>query len=85
MNGELNEDCNGHGTHVAAIIGSKTYGVAKKAKLVGVKAGAELAFNVEGCEATFHIGSPPLGGLGATHSGWRSPAGGRKFSIYYVY
>ena len=37
MSGEPNKDCNGHGTHVAAIVGSKTYGVAKKAKLVGVK------------------------------------------------
>ena len=30
-------DGNGHGTHCAGIIGSKTYGVAKKAKLVAVK------------------------------------------------
>ncbi|PVU87215.1 hypothetical protein BB561_006429 [Smittium simulii] len=30
-------DGNGHGTHVAGTIGSKTYGVAKKAKLVAVK------------------------------------------------
>ncbi|NED51459.1 S8 family serine peptidase, partial [Micromonospora aurantiaca] len=26
-------DCNGHGTHVAGIIGSKTYGAAKSVKL----------------------------------------------------
>ena len=32
-----NYDCNGHGTHVAGTIGSKNYGVANKAKLVGVK------------------------------------------------
>jgi subtilisin family serine protease len=31
-------DCNGHGTHVAGIIGSKTYGVAKNVKLWGVRA-----------------------------------------------
>ena len=29
-------DCNGHGTHVAATIGGKTFGVAKQAKLHGV-------------------------------------------------
>ncbi|KID95479.1 subtilisin-like protease PR1K, partial [Metarhizium majus ARSEF 297] len=32
-----NTDGNGHGTHVAGTIGSKTYGVAKKTKLFGVK------------------------------------------------
>ncbi|POR32641.1 Cuticle-degrading protease [Tolypocladium paradoxum] len=31
-------DGHGHGTHCAGIIGSKTYGVAKKSKLFGVKA-----------------------------------------------
>ncbi|MFJ6671075.1 S8 family peptidase [Actinosynnema sp. NPDC091369] len=30
-------DCNGHGTHVAGTVGGSTYGVAKKAKLVGVR------------------------------------------------
>lgn len=30
-------DCNGHGTHVAGIIGGATYGVAKKATLVAVR------------------------------------------------
>ncbi len=30
-------DCNGHGTHVAGTIGSKTYGVAKNAKLFAVR------------------------------------------------
>ncbi|KND03973.1 uncharacterized protein SPPG_01423 [Spizellomyces punctatus DAOM BR117] len=31
-------DDNGHGSHVAGIAGSKTYGVAKKARLIAVKA-----------------------------------------------
>ena len=30
-------DANGHGTHVAGTVGSKTYGVAKAANLVAVK------------------------------------------------
>ena len=30
-------DCNGHGTHVAGIAGGTTYGVAKRATLVGVR------------------------------------------------
>jgi serine protease len=30
-------DCNGHGTHVAGTIGSRTYGVAKNAKLIAVR------------------------------------------------
>lgn len=34
---ETDGDKNGHGTHVAGIIGSKTYGVAKDVKLVEVK------------------------------------------------
>jgi len=32
-----NYDCHGHGTHVAGTVGAKTYGVANKAKIVGVK------------------------------------------------
>ncbi|OLY78657.1 Subtilisin-like protease [Smittium mucronatum] len=35
--GQPDNDGNGHGTHVAGIIASKTFGVAKKAKLVAVK------------------------------------------------
>jgi len=32
-----NEDCNGHGTHVAGTVGGTVYGVAKKVSLVAVK------------------------------------------------
>lgn len=32
-----NEDTDGHGTHVAGTIAGKTYGVAKKAEVIGVK------------------------------------------------
>ncbi|OLR93201.1 S8 family serine peptidase [Actinokineospora bangkokensis] len=35
--GQNGSDCTGHGTHVAGTIGSKTWGVAKKAKLVSVR------------------------------------------------
>ncbi len=30
-------DCNGHGTHVAGVVGGTTYGVAKRVQLVGVQ------------------------------------------------
>ena len=35
--GENGIDCNGHGTHVAGIIGSATFGVAKNVRLLGVR------------------------------------------------
>ena len=35
--GDLDNDCHGHGTHVAGTVGGKTYGVAKQAKLVAVR------------------------------------------------
>ena len=38
------DDCSGHGTHVAGIVGGKTFGVAKKVNLVAVK--------VAGCDDT---------------------------------
>ncbi|SFR10735.1 Peptidase inhibitor I9 [Lentzea waywayandensis] len=36
-NDAVAQDCQGHGTHVAGTVAGKTYGVAKKAKLVGVR------------------------------------------------
>jgi serine protease len=35
--GQNGNDCNGHGTHVAGTVGGKTYGVAKKVKLHGIR------------------------------------------------
>lgn len=35
--GGPNDDCNGHGTHVAGTVGGSTYGVAKSVRLVAVK------------------------------------------------
>jgi subtilisin family serine protease len=37
VTGGRGEDCHGHGTHVAGLVGGKTYGPAKKAKLVSVR------------------------------------------------
>jgi len=35
--GGVNDDCNGHGTHVAGTVGGATYGVARSVRLVAVK------------------------------------------------
>lgn len=35
--GSIGVDCNGHGSHVAGIIGGRTFGVAKKVRLFGVR------------------------------------------------
>jgi len=37
QSGATGEDCNGHGTHVAAAVAGLTYGVAKNASLLAVR------------------------------------------------
>ena len=37
VDGGSADDCNGHGTHVAGTVGGATYGIAKSAKLYGVR------------------------------------------------
>ncbi|HEY0036322.1 MAG TPA: S8 family peptidase, partial [Longimicrobium sp.] len=37
VDGGTADDCNGHGTHVAGTVGGNTYGVAKGAKLYGIR------------------------------------------------
>ncbi|WP_395851944.1 Ig-like domain-containing protein [Cystobacter fuscus] len=48
-----NPDCNGHGTHVAGIIGGKTYGVAKGVTLHAVR--------VLGCDGAGYVSDAILG------------------------
>ncbi|CAG9984323.1 unnamed protein product [Clonostachys byssicola] len=38
VNGDINEDDHGHGTHCAGTVGGKTFGVSKKSKLFAIKA-----------------------------------------------
>ncbi|CCH61931.1 hypothetical protein TBLA_0F03970 [Henningerozyma blattae CBS 6284] len=57
LTGEGAGDLNGHGTHVAGLIGSKTYGVDKKVKIIDVKAvsltgSTQLSHIIEAIEYT---------------------------------
>ena len=38
QSGSTGQDCNGHGTHVAAVVAGLTFGVAKNATLLSVRA-----------------------------------------------
>ncbi|WP_189208560.1 S8 family peptidase [Actinokineospora fastidiosa] len=58
-------DCQGHGTHVAGTVGSKTYGVAKKVKLVAVR--------VLNCQGTGQW-SQIIGGIDWVANNHRKPA-----------
>lgn len=77
----INDDCHGHGTHVAGIVGSTSYGVAKNVSLIGVK-----VLDCTGVGSTFTI----ISGLNAvvdrvTQTGKRSvinlSLGGDKSTI----
>jgi subtilisin family serine protease len=65
--GQKGNDCYGHGTHVAGIIGGKTYGVAKKVKLVGVR--------VFGCDGSTTLSTLLKGIDWVTRDHKKPPAG----------
>jgi subtilisin family serine protease len=48
-NKKESEDCIGHGTHVAGLVAGKTYGIAKKSRIIAIK-----AFNCKGEAKTSH-------------------------------
>lgn len=77
----INDDCLGHGTHVAGIVGSRSYGVAKNVTLIAIK-----VLDCSGTGSTFTI----IAGLNAvvnraTQTGKRSvinlSLGGDKSAI----
>ena len=73
--GQNGADCNGHGTHVAGIVGSATWGVAKNAYLHSVRvigcSGTGLLSNLLGGVdwITFNHASPAVANISATVPG----------------
>ncbi|OMJ16556.1 Alkaline protease 2, partial [Smittium culicis] len=63
VSGEENTDLNGHGTHVAGTVGSNTYGVAKRCKLIAVK-----VFDSTGSGAVSNV----IAGIGYVVSDYKS-------------
>lgn len=62
---ETSEDCNGHGTHMAGLVGGRSYGVAKGAHLIGVR--------VLDCSGTGSVGDL-IAGLDWVVANHRKPA-----------
>lgn len=70
----INTDANGHGSHVAGTIGGKTFGVAKKATLIGVKVlDAQGAGTNSGVIAGMNFGKATLPPPRLSH--WRGTIG----------
>ena len=75
QSGSAGQDCNGHGTHVAAVVAGLTFGVAKNATLLSVRAlecmGNGTVSQVRGCHSgrlAAPSGSTACSGTQSAHS-----------------